>query len=237
MEWIDAHVHIGDDDDGISARKRDLEEFLDDGTLDGAVVFAFNEREGIPGGNERVLDAAGDDDRLAPLFRVDPAVHDPADLADAGEFAGFKLHPRSQDFELEAVGAHMDAMAATGRPVLIHTGIWRDHTHPRRVVEAVADVDTDVVLAHNLIGYYYNAPGEFRERLQGLEHVHVDLSIHCTPLGVEVLVRDLGPDRLLFASDYPYGHPAPMRENVELADVDGDAKEAIAGGTARRLFF
>ncbi|MDY6769374.1 MAG: amidohydrolase family protein [Candidatus Nanohaloarchaea archaeon] len=238
MEWIDAHVHIGEDEGGVEASLADVQQLFDEGHIDRAVVFCLDEVDGIPAGNDRVRAAVAEDDRLVGLFRLDPAVHDPEDVLAADWAAGVKLHPRSQDFGMQAVHDHLDALAGTGTPVLVHTGGWSRRAHPEEVLEA-AEIHGDVpfVLAHTLKGYYFHAPDGFKERLQQQENAYLDLSLLVTPLGIEVLVEDLGADRLLFASDYPYDHPLPQRQRVELADISDAAAERIAGGNAERLFF
>lgn len=238
MDWIDAHVHIGEDTAGASATAEEVVQLLDEGPLDRAVVFCFDETRGLLHGNDHVWDVAQDDDRLAPLLRVDPAMHDPEDLSAASDdYAGFKFHPRSQDFPMQAVYEHLEVIGATGKPALIHTGLDEGRAHPRAVLEA-AEIhpDTDIVMAHATKGYYFQNEG-FRERLARCDNVYLDTSLHMTPLGIETMVEDLGADRILFASDYPYGHPVPMQKNVELATIPQHAAEDIAAGNAERLFF
>lgn len=242
MKWIDAHTHIGNDVGDIDGRYDDIAAWLDDGTLDKAVVFCMNEVEGIQQGNKNIRKTVQDDDRLAGLFRVDPAIHDPADLREADAFAGFKMHPRAQDFGMQRVYEHMEAIGETGKPVLIHTGIGDDpglgRAHPEEIMDA-AEIhsETDIIFAHNTKGYYFHAPDTFIESFQTLDNVYIETSLHCTPLSIETLTDDLGKDKVLFGSDYPYGHPVPMQKNIECADVSEDVAGAVAWKNAERLFF
>ncbi len=237
MEWIDAHTHIGEDRGGVSASIEDLEELLDD-YIDRAVVFCMDEVDGIPAGNSRIRELVADDNRLAGLFRLDPAVHDPGDVADADWAGGIKLHPRSQDFTLDQIGPYFDVIDARDLPVLVHTGLEEgEGSHPSSVLDAAERHDgVTFVAAHTTKGYYFQSES-FRERIRGLDNVAIEISLHCTPLGVEVLVDDLGADRVLFGSDAPYGHPLPMQKNVELADITDREAGLVAGGNAERLFF
>lgn len=244
MEWIDVHVHIGEDTGGVTASYEDVEHLFADGYIDRAVAFCFNEVNGINNGNEHIKDIVQEDDRLTGLFRIDPADHDLEDLENAVEngFAGFKMHPRAQDFSMHRVYEHLETIGDLDVPVLIHTGVG-DHrgtnrAHPEEVLDA-AEIHqgTDIIMAHNTKGYYFHAPDEFVNTLRELDNVYLDISLHCTPLGVETMVNDLGPEKLLFASDYPYGHPFPMQKNVEIATIPEHAAENIAWRTAERLFF
>ncbi len=239
MEWIDAHVHIGDDAEGIAASEQDVHDLLQD-DIDRAVVFCMDEQDGIPAGNDRVRRAVADHDRLAGLLRVDPAVHDPGAVDDADWAAGIKLHPRSQAFSMQQVFRHIRAAVEEDLPVLVHTGVGDGPVprgHPEEVLDAAAaHPDATIILAHMTKGYYFHAPA-FQDRCQRLDKAYIDTTLHCTPLGVETVVGDLGADRVLFASDYPYGHPDPMRRNVALADIGDDARRQVAAGNAARLFF
>lgn len=239
MRWFDVHTHIGTDRGGVSATRDGLVELIDDGTIDRALVFCFDEEDGIPTGNARVREAVADHDRLQGLFRVDPAIHAPDALAAADWAAGFKLHPRSQDFGMQAVHGHLEVAADLDRPVLVHTGVGdsvKRRAHPEEVLEAAQlHPDTTVILAHSTKGYYFHAP-EFREELAATDNALIDISLHCTPLGVETMVDHLGAERVLFASDWPYGHPIPMQKCVELADIPDGTKQQVAWRNADRLF-
>lgn len=244
MKWIDAHVHIGNDTSGVSATLDEVTQLFDDDYLDQAVVFCFNEQDGIAHGNHRIADVVADDDRLVGLFRVDPEIHRPEDLEAAAEngFAGFKMHPRSQDFGMQQVYEHLETVGDLGKPVLIHTGVGDDQgtrrAHPEEIAEAAAiHTDTDIILAHNTKGYYFHAPDSFVNTLKRLDNIYIDISLHCTPLGVETMVNELGAEKLLFASDYPYGHPVPMQKNIEFANISDDEAEMIASRNADQLFF
>jgi predicted TIM-barrel fold metal-dependent hydrolase len=245
MEWIDAHVHIGEDVDGIVSSYEDVEYLFAEDWIDKAVVFALHEEQGIDHGNRHIRDLVRDDDRLAGLFRVDPAEHILDDLAAAGEddgFAGFKMHPRAQHFAMHEVHEMLDLIGDLDVPVLVHTGVGDtggfNRAHPEAVLDAAAThQDTDIILAHTTKGYYYHAPESFRNTFNELDNAYLDISLHCTPLGIETLADDLGADRILFASDFPYGHPVPMQKNVEYATIPDHAAERIAWKNAERLFF
>src|ERR1700712_2581367 len=102
---IDAHAHLGADEDGQSLDLASLIGFLDDVRGDArACAFAFHDPERDPAyriPNDRVLAwAAESGGRVIPYCRLDPA--DDA-LAEAERCLalgarGFKLHPRAQGF-------------------------------------------------------------------------------------------------------------------------------------------
>lgn len=244
MQWIDAHVHIGNDSGGIDASREEVEQLLADGYLDHAIVFCMDEVDGLQHGNDRIHKITVDHDDLTALFRIDPELHDPDTLVDAVDrgFAGFKMHPRAQDFGMQQVYEHLELIGDLDVPVIVHTGVGDtsgfNRAHPEAVLDA-AEVhqDTDVILAHTTKGYYFHAPDDFLNTFRDLDNAYLDISLHCTPLAIETLSDDLGADRILFASDYPYGHPRPMQENVRQATIPDQAAERIAWKNAERLFF
>lgn len=238
MEWIDAHVHIGKDKKFLSSSYDEVRELLDTGVLDRVVAFPMDEVDGIPAGNERLREVADRDDRVAALFRVDPEVHEPEDLLDSDGFAGYKLHPASQDFNLGEFTDYLDAIDRTGKPALSHTGEWGEEPHPESLLDTALDYpDIDLVFAHGLYGYVFHADQPYLESMRRHDNVYIDLSIHHTAPGLAYMAKHVGPDKLLFASDYPYGMPQTAQTLVDIADIPREQKEKVAGGNARELFF
>lgn len=238
MEWIDAHVHIGKDKKFLSSSYDEVRVFLDTGILDRVVAFPMNEVDGIPIGNEHLREVADRDDRVAALFRVDPGVHGPEDLLEADGFAGYKIHPSSQGFTLDGFTDYLDVIEETGKPVLSHTGEWGEEPHPESLLEIALDYPgVDMVFAHGLYGYVFHADREYIEAMRRHDNVYIDLSIHHTAPGLAYMAEHIGPDKLLFASDYPYGMPQTAQTLVDIADIPREQKEMVAGGNARELFF
>lgn len=238
MKWYDAHIHIGEDVDGVSASLADVEDLFERNVIDKAVVFCFDEKKGLDHGNERIRKTVEAHDHLVGLFRVDPAIHDPDDLRGLDAFAGYKFHPRAQDFSMQHVYEHLDVAAEEDKPCLFHTGGWSKRAHPEEILEA-AEIhrDTDIIMAHTTKGYYFQAPDEFRDTIQELDNVYIDVSLHITPLGIKTLVDDLGADRVLFASDFPYGHPRPLQMDVKLSGISDAAMERVTWKNTDGLFF
>jgi hypothetical protein len=156
---IDAHTHLGADEDGQSLDLPGLIGFLDD--IDPhaqACAFALHDPERDPAyrtPNDRVLTwAAESGGRIIPFCRLDPA--DDA-LAEAERCLalgarGFKLHPRAQGFGFDTavIASIFDAAADARIPILIHAG------RGMPPMDALADVAlryprVPLVLAHAAI--------------------------------------------------------------------------------------
>jgi len=146
-EVIDAHTHLGLDEDGRSLTLEQLLAQLDDADARRACVFPLHDPERRPAytvPNDRVLEwAQASEGRLVPFCRLDPAEGAPAECerALAKGARGIKLHPRAQDFVFDS--PVMDEIFQLGEdagvPVLIHAG---------RGLPPLADGLADLALRH-----------------------------------------------------------------------------------------
>src|SRR5271155_4000032 len=103
-EVIDAHTHLGLDEDGRSLSVEQLLAALDAAGARRACVFPLHDPDRHPAyrvPTDRVLAwAAESDTRLLPFCRLDPA-EDPIGEGErclAAGARGIKLHPRAQNF-------------------------------------------------------------------------------------------------------------------------------------------
>ena len=107
VEIFDAHVHLGDDIDGMRGRPEELLGMMDDYGVGRAFMFCLDEPDRHPGfraPNDRTLAYAEESGgRLIPFVRLD-LNEDPIEEAnrciDAGA-RGIKLHPRAQKISLQ----------------------------------------------------------------------------------------------------------------------------------------
>jgi predicted TIM-barrel fold metal-dependent hydrolase len=73
------------------------------------------------------------------------------------------------------------------------------------------------------------------EAAAGRENVYLDLAFQESSETVEVLVRALGAERVVFGSDAPFRDPGPTIRSVHAARISDDAKERILHRNARDL--
>jgi uncharacterized protein len=160
---------------------------------------------------------------------------------------GVKLHPVLQKFEPNETRLHpvYQACREIGLAVLSHTGPARDGA-PFAEVPAFTPMLAEfpgltVVLAH-LGG------GKWRDTLavaRAFPQVAFDLceiiewaGAPGAPTAAELatLIRDIGPERVVLGSDYPWYEPARTAELVESLPVLSRAeKDAILGENAARI--
>jgi len=239
---LDAHTHLGRDEDGQTLDLDSLLGFLDQVDRGArACVFALHDPDRRPAystPNDRVLAwAAQAEGRLYPFCRLDPA-DDP--IAEgrrclAAGARGIKLHPRAQafGFDTPACNAIFELAADAGVPILIHAG------RGMGPMNALADLalrhpQVALVLAHGAIA----DQGMFATRLAGHPSVFYDTSIF-SPFDLVELFARVPAERIVFASDVPYGRPigglfATMRVAAH-AGLDARERALLAGGTISAL--
>ena len=210
-EVIDAHTHLGLDEDGRSLDLAQLLAQLDAADARRACVFPLHDPERQPAyrvPNDRVLEwAAESEGRLTPFCRLDPA-EDPVgegERALAAGARGIKLHPRAQDFVFD--GPEMRAIFAlaegAGVPILIHAGRGLPPLADGLADLALSYPSVVLILAHGGIC----DQGILASRLA--DHPGVLYDISCFfPLDVIELFARVPAERIVFASDPPYGLPA-----------------------------
>jgi uncharacterized protein len=241
-EVIDAHTHLGLDEDGRSLTLAQLLSQLDDAEARRACVFPLHDPDRHPAyslPNDRVLAWAGESDgRLSAFCRLDPAESPLAESERclAAGARGIKLHPRAQDFVFD--GADMDgvfALAEDARvPILIHAGRGLPPLAEGLVDLALRHPGAVLILAHGAIC----DQGILTTRLADHPGVLYDTSCFF-PLDVIELLARVPAERVVFASDPPYGLPATSLYMVlrvaRHAGLDEAATRAVLGGTMAKL--
>ena len=172
-----------------------------------------------------------------PFCRLDP---DRQPVAEAQRCLalgarGIKLHPRAQSFGFgnAAAVAIFEVARDAGVPILIHAG------RGMPPMDALADLalrypEVGLVLAHAAIA----DQGMFAARLAGHPRVVYDTSCFSALDVIELFAR-VPAERIVFASDVPYGRPIgglfqTMRV-AAYAGLDVAERASVAGGTMTAL--
>jgi uncharacterized protein len=241
-EIFDAHVHLGNDIDGMSGRFDELIEGLDRYGVARAFMFCLDEPDRHPAfraANDRTLEyARRSGGRLVPFVRLD-LTEEPVEEArrclDRGA-RGIKLHPRAQRFALtDERLAPIFALAAERHvPILIHggRGLPPIADHLRRLVDA--HPDAQLIIAHAGIADLGNLAACFA----GKKGVFFDTSVWSA---VDLLdfLHLVPPEQVLYASDYPYGRqPNSLLlalRTARLANFSEDEVRNMLAGNANRI--
>ena len=239
---VDAHTHLGSDEDGQSLDPASLIAYLEQvNRAARACVFALHDPERRPAyrrPNDRVLQWARESGgRLFPFCRLDPADEPVAEAQRCLALGarGIKLHPRAQSFGFgnAAAAAIFEVARDAGVPILIHAG------RGMPPMNALADLalrypEVALVLAHAAIA----DQGMFAARLAGHPRVVYDTSCFSAIDLIELFAR-VPAERIVFASDVPYGRPLgglfqTMRV-AAYAGLDVAERESVAGATMTAL--
>jgi uncharacterized protein len=241
-EVFDAHVHLGNDIDGMAGEYDELLRLMDRYRISRAFMFCMDEPDRHPAfraPNDRTLAfAERSAGRLIPFVRLDlgeDPIEEAARCLDRGA-RGIKLHPRAQRFLLNDERlAPVFALAAERRvPILIHGGrglppIAGDLA---RLVDAYPEAQ--LIIAHAGIADL----GALMTAFAGKSGVFFDTSAW-SPIDLLDFFRQVSPEQVLYASDYPYGQqPSSLLIALRTARVAGLTDRQIGGmlsGNADRI--
>lgn len=230
---FDAHTHLGDDIDGMRGRPDEMLAMFDRVGVTGSFAFCLDEPDRVPAftaANDRTLAyAAESPDRIVPFVRLD-LDQNPLDEAtrclDLGA-RGIKLHPRAQKFSVgdERLDPIFALAVERNVPILIHggRGLPPIGDHLASLVDRYADVR--LIIAHagiadlgGLAGHFGRVPGVF-----------FDTSLWSI-VDLLDLMRQVAPQQILFATDYPYGRlPNALLLALRAAQLAGFDEADIRG--------
>jgi predicted TIM-barrel fold metal-dependent hydrolase len=225
----------------MSGRYDELLATLDQYGISRCFMFCMDEHDRHPAfraANDRTLAfAERSEDRLIPFVRLDlteEPIEEATRCLDRGA-RGIKLHPRAQRFMLNDERlAPVFALAAERRvPILIHggRGLPPIAGHLRRLVERYPEAQ--LIIAHAGIADLGNLAACFA----GKAGVFFDTSVW-SPVDLLDFFRQIPPEQVLYASDYPYGRqPNSLLISLRTARTagfdDDQLREMLAGNASR----
>jgi len=239
---FDVHTHVGNDIDGMAGHRDELSDMLTSHGFSGAFTFCLDEPDREPAfsaANDRTLrHAAESEGLLLPFARLDldeRPVEEAIRCLDLGA-RGIKLHPRAQKFSVgdQRLEPVFELAAARSVPILIHggRGLPPIADHLLALVERYAGVQ--LVIAHAGIADMAALAGHFG----GVSGVYFDTSVW-SAVDLLDLLRQVSPEQVLFATDYPYGRlPNALLlalRVARLAGLDELHVRGLLGETARAL--
>ena len=242
-EVFDAHAHIGTDVDGRVVTAGDMKDRMKAAGVARAIVFPLNDpnaRDDYSGPNDVLWNAYEEHpESFVPFFRLNPHEDYESEFERCVErgFQGLKLHPVSQEFELddERVVRLFEMAARADLPVLVHAGFAMQ----RIVAPLLPTVERlpglRLILGHSAMVEVLAATRAFA----GHPNVLFETSV-VKAKDLYVLFSTLDPSRICFGSDIPYGDlPSTMHAALLAADAAGLSEEDLSGvfsGNIRRWF-
>ena len=239
---FDAHTHLGNDIDGMAGRYEELTGMLATHGFSGAFMFCMDEHDREPGfraPNDRTLAfAERSGGTLVPFVRLDLDADPLAEAARCLDLGarGIKLHPRAQKFSVGDERLEPVFALAVERdvPILIHGGRGLPPIADHLAALVTRHEGVRLIIAHAGIADMAGLAGCFA----GVPGVYFDTSVW-SAIDLLDLLRQVSPEQMLYASDYPYGRqPNSLLLCVRAARASGwgdDALRPLLGESAQRI--
>jgi predicted TIM-barrel fold metal-dependent hydrolase len=239
---FDVHTHLGNDIDGMSGNYDELTGILETHGFSGAFMFCMDEHDREPGfytpNNRTLAFAARSSGALVPFVRLDLDVDPLAEAVRCLDLGarGIKLHPRAQKFSVgdERLEPILALAVERDVPILIHggRGLPPIADHLAALVERNKGVR--LIIAHAGIADL----GGLASRFGSVPGVYFDTSVW-SAIDLLDLLRQVSPEQVLYASDYPYGRqPNSLLLALRVARASGysdDALRLLLGESALRI--
>jgi uncharacterized protein len=234
-----------------------LLEAMDANGVDRSVVFGFPWRdpEHFKVHNDFILEAVRrHPDRLVGFGCFDPTSREAAQeaercldagMAGIGELAFYQSG--LDDECLARLAPVMDICRERGRPVLIHTNEPVGHAYPGKTPNTLSQIYrmvsrfpfNTIVLAHWGGGlFFFNLlRKEVKDRLKNV-YFDTAASPYLYDPGIyRLAVQTVGPEKILFGSDYPLLAQNRYFAEMDAAGLSSPERESICGANAARLLF
>lgn len=233
VQVFDAHAHIGVDVDGRAMTAAGMKARLEAANVSRSIVFPLNDpnaHDDFSGPNDIIRSAHEEFPNIfVPFFRLNPrkSCQKEFDRCVSQGFKGLKLHPVSQEFEIDDERAvRLFQMASEADlPVLVHAGFAM-----QRIVEPLLPIveklpELRLILGHAAMVELLAATRAFKDHPNVLFETSV-----VKAKDLFVLFRALDPSRICYGSDIPYGDlPSTLHATLGAADAAGLSNEALAG--------
>jgi uncharacterized protein len=152
---------------------------------------------------------------------------------------GIKIHPESHRYPIARHGRAIFEWAAARRAV-IETHSGEQNSLPADFVALANDYpEVRLILSHLGCGWDDDPSHQIRA-IQAARHgnIYTDTSSaqSILPELIEWAVREIGPDRILYATDTPVHFAPMMRARIDQARISDEAKMQILRYNALKLF-
>ena len=234
MEIIDSHTHWGPSVTmGIEVTTAELLRQAEQSRVGRIVIFPFpSQALAVKGINEQVLKEANRDHRFIPYYYI------PDDLRPIPKGKGFyggKWHwtrgvqdcsSNYQVLEDPGLGGFIEASEDIDLPIIFEEELAFTETFVQMTKSF------KIIIPH--LGLLGGNPLDFLEAFKNRENCYFDTAL----AGQETILRfvkEIGPERILFASDVPFGTMQNELNKVLSLPIGDDAKELILSKNLKRL--
>ncbi len=231
-EISDAHVHSGMCSIlGVTVSPSELKKYISQ--TKSSLVFPLD--VALSWQNKALVRFVAKNEKAYGLFRIQLDNLDyslktlETALNHTDKILGVKLHPTFD--RVPVTHAKFDPifyrLEEDGLITLIHCGRWVDVSGSHHVIERAMEYpDVTFILAH-MGGNELDLSLKTITAAGSLENVYLDTSNCRVPTVIEKAVETLGPDRILFGSDTPWGSSLSNAYTIIDADIDDRDKRLI----------
>jgi hypothetical protein len=230
---IDFHLHTRNNVEKFSIE--DISRMMRLNDVEKAVIFPMKQqsyRDLAAMNNENL---GRKDGKFFPFLRLDPNNMSQEEFAKIStKFSGFKMHPRAENFNpLGAVAEpFLCAINKIGKPVIIHT---RKENNPNTDPDKLLELAGSYPNIKFVFGHFANDSEIFFSKIGKYENAFVETSIVSSPMIIEVRVRQIGSEKILFGSDFPYSDQEIELMKIKRARITSEAMENILYKNAERV--
>jgi predicted TIM-barrel fold metal-dependent hydrolase len=239
VEIFDAHAHIGADIDGRTMTADAMRDRMEAAGVRRSIVFPLNDpnaRDDYSGPNDVVWNAYEEHpSSFVPFFRLNPHLDYDREFGRCVErgFMGLKLHPVSQQFELDdpRVVRVLGMAAEIDLPVLIHTGFAMQRIVEPLLPTVEAHPELRLILGHCAMVEVLSAAHAFEEHSNVLFETSV-----VQAKDLYELCSSVDPSRICYGSDIPYGDlPSTLHAILGAAEAVGMPDEDLPGILSKNI--
>ena len=194
-------------------------------------------------GNKEALAVVGSTEGLLQYVIIDPLKPETFDQAEemlaTPKCVGIKIHPEEHLYPIKEHGEKIFEFAARHRAVVdTHSG--ETNSVPEDFVEfADAFPEAQIIISHLGCGWDEGLPHQVRA-IQMSKHgnLYTDTSsmMSVTAGLLELAVKEIGADRILYGTDSPLYFAPMQRARVDHAEIGDDDKRKILCENATKLF-
>ncbi len=239
-EISDAHVHSGMCSLlGVTVSPSELKKYISQTKF--SLVFPLD--AALSWQNKTLVRFVAKNEKAYGLFRIQLDNLDyslktlETALNHTDKILGVKLHPTFD--RVPVTHAEYDPifyrLEEDGLIALVHCGRWVEVSGSHHAIErAIEYPDITFVLAH-MGGNELDLSLKTITAVEALENIYLDTSNCRVPKVIEKAVETLGPDRILFGSDTPWGSSLSNAYTIIDADIDDRDKRLILSENLENL--
>lgn len=243
---IDGHIHWGtwrpEREGWPHAGLDDIREALRLSGIDGAVLMPTDrgDNEGLAAA--LAADGPGGDDGLHLFAWLDP--HHPARTlafldAHRARVAGLKIHPSLERLKVTDPGwaPFLEVAEQRRLPVIVHSGRWQEMASWRFVLDVAERYPGAAFIVAHLGGDLPNLQQDCSKEMatRRLPNAFLGTESIREYYSLRIALDRLGPEKIVFGSDYPLGWPAAYLQVLEGARPTEEERRLVRGENLLRL--